>query len=136
MPPGQMKASSSQTKQNQTQTDANPKHASHRVPQGIKSHNQCLCKLSISQPLLCKFMYFIYFYFWLRWVLSAARRLSLVATCGDYSLLRCTGFSLWWLLLLWSTGSRRAGPVVAAHGLSSCGSRNLERRFSSCSTRA
>ena len=30
------------------------------------------------------------------------------------SLLRCTGFSLWWLFLLQSTGSRRAG-------LSSCG---------------
>ena len=41
---------------------------------------------------------------------------SLVAASGGYSLLRCAGFSLRWLLLLWSTGSRCVG-------------------FSSCSTR-
>ena len=42
------------------------------------------------------------------------RRLSLVAASGGYSLLRCAGFSLRWLLLLQSMGSRRAG-------FSSCG---------------
>ena len=41
---------------------------------------------------------------------------SLVAASGGYSSLRCTGFSMWWLLLLQSTGSRHAG-------FSSCGSR-------------
>ena len=35
-----------------------------------------------------------------------------------YSLLRYTDFSLQWLLLLRSTGSRRAGSVVVAHWLS------------------
>ena len=35
---------------------------------------------------------------------------------GGYSLLRCTGFSLWWLLLLRSMGSRPTG-------FSSCGTR-------------
>ena len=61
---------------------------------------------------------FIYLFnlFWLRWVFVAARGLSLVVASGGYSLLWCAGFSLWWLLLLWSTGSRRTG-------------------FSSCSTR-
>ena len=44
-------------------------------------------------------------YFWLRWVFIAARGLSVVAVSGGYSLLRCTGFSLRWLLLLQSTGS-------------------------------
>ena len=39
---------------------------------------------------------------------------SLVAASGGYSSLLCTGFSLRWLLLLRSTGSRRAG-------FSSCG---------------
>ena len=34
---------------------------------------------------------------------------SLVAASGGYSLLRCVGFSLQWLLLLRSTGSRCAG---------------------------
>ena len=60
------------------------------------------------------FIYFIYF--WLRWVFVAARGLSLVAASGGYSSLRCARFSLRWLLLLWSMGSRCAG-------FSSCGSR-------------
>ena len=36
-------------------------------------------------------------------------RLSLVAVSGGYSLLPCAGFSLEWLLSLWSTGSRVHG---------------------------
>ena len=63
-----------------------------------------------------KFIYFIYFYLWLHCVSVAVRRLSLVAASGGYSWSRCTGFSLWWLLLLQGTGSRCAG-------FSSCGSR-------------
>ena len=59
---------------------------------------------------------FILFYFWLRWVFAAVRGLSLVAVSGGYFLLQCAGFSLWWLLLLWSTGSRHVG-------FSSCGTR-------------
>ena len=35
--------------------------------------------------------------------------LSLAAARGGYSLSRCAGFSLQWLLLLRSTGSRRVG---------------------------
>ena len=57
-----------------------------------------------------------FIYFWLRWVFVAAHGLSLVAARGRYSSLRCVGFSLRQLLLLPSTGSRRAG-------FSSCGSR-------------
>ena len=45
----------------------------------------------------------------LRWVFITLRGLSLVAASGGYSSLWCAGFSLRWLLLLWSTGSRRAG---------------------------
>ena len=47
------------------------------------------------------------------WVFVSARGLSLVAKRGGSSL-RCMGFSLRWLLLLQSTGSRFAG-------FSSCG---------------
>ena len=43
---------------------------------------------------------------------------SLVVASGGYSLLRCAGFSLPWLLLLRSTGSRHVGSVVVAHWLS------------------
>ena len=49
-------------------------------------------------------------------VFVAAHRLSLVAASGGYSLLWCVGFSLRWLLLLWSTGSRHTG-------FRSCGTR-------------
>ena len=49
---------------------------------------------------------FIYYLFTAALGLGAAHRLSLVVASGVYSLLRCTRFSLWWLLLLWSTGSR------------------------------
>ena len=56
-------------------------------------------------------------------VFVAACRLSLVAASGGYSSLWCVGFSLWWLLLLQSMGSRAQASVVVAHGLSSCGAR-------------
>ena len=72
------------------------------------------------EPRSCPFIIFLYkffFFFWLCWVFVAARGLSLVAASRGYSSLWCMGFSLWWLLLLWSTGSRRVG-------------------FSSCSMRA
>ena len=70
-------------------------------------------------------------FFWLHWAFVAAHGLSLVAASRGHSSLRCTGFSLRWLLLLQSTGSRHAGfsscgtrvPVVVARGLSSCGTR-------------
>ena len=47
---------------------------------------------------------------------------SLVAVSGGYSLEQCTGFSLRWLLLWWSTGSRAHGFSTGApeHGLTSC----------------
>ena len=60
-------------------------------------------------------IYLFYFiYFWLHWVFTAVHGLSLVAARGGYSSLWYAGFSLRWLLLLQSTGSRRVG-------FSSCG---------------
>ena len=51
--------------------------------------------------------------------LVAVRGLSIVAVSrGYYSSLQWVGFLLQWLLLLRSTGSRHAGSVVVAHGLS------------------
>ena len=73
--------------------------------------------------------FYLFIYFLLRWVFVAVRGLSLVAASGGYSSLRCAGFSSQWLLLLQSTGSRWAG-------FSSCGTWALERRLSSCGTRA
>ena len=65
-------------------------------------------------------VYFIYLfiYLWLCWVFVSVRGLSLVAASGGHSSSRCAGLSLSRPLLLQSTGSRRAGSVVVAHGLS------------------
>ena len=88
--------------------------------------------------------FFKIIYFWLRCVFVAAHGLSLVGSSEGYSSSWCAGFSLQWLLLLRSTGSRHAGfsscgtwaSVVVAHGVSSCGSWALEHRLSSCGARA
>ena len=68
--------------------------------------------------LINLFIYIYIFYFWLRWVFVSVRGLSLVAASGGHSSSRCTGLSPSWPLLLRSTGSRRAGSVFVAHGLS------------------
>ena len=44
------------------------------------------------------------------------RGLSLVAASGDHYSSRCAGLSSSRPLLLWSTGSRRAGSAIVAHG--------------------
>ena len=59
---------------------------------------------------------FIYFYFWLCWVFVSVLGLSLVVASGGHSSSQCAGLSLSLPLLLRSTGSRRAGSVVVAHG--------------------
>ena len=66
------------------------------------------------------FLLFIYLfiYLWLCWVFVSVRGLSLVAASGGHSSSRCAGLSLSQPLLLQSTGSRRAGSAVVAHGLS------------------
>ena len=83
-----------------------------------------------------KFIYLFIFGCIGSWLLRAG--FSLVVAIGGYSLLQHMAFSLRWLLLLWSTGSRcvgfsscdmwasvvvvrelqSAGSVVVAHGLS------------------
>ena len=76
-----------------------------------------------------KYKFIYLFIFWLHWAFVAVRRLSLVVASGGYASCgarasHCGGFSL-----LRSTGSMRAG-------FSSCGSRALERRLSSCRAQA
>ena len=86
----------------------NPKFYSMRV----------IRNLILQVTFICLFMH---------WVFVAAQGLSLVEVSRGYSSLRCAGFSLRWLLMLRSTGSRRAG-------FSSCGAWALECRLSSCGT--
>ena len=68
----------------------------------------------------------LFIYFWLCWVIVVSRAIS---SCRQLGLLSSYSFSLQWLLLLRSAGSR-------ACGLSSCGSQALEHRLSSCGARA
>ena len=78
--------------------------------------------------------FYLFIYFWLCWVFVSVRGLSLVAASGGHSSSRCAGLSLSQPLLLWSTGSRRAGSVVVTHGPScsaACGIFPDQGRFSS-----
>ena len=62
------------------------------------------------------FFLIIIIYFWLCWVFVSVRGLSPVAVSGGHSSSRCAGLSLSRPLLLRSTGSRRAGSAIVAHG--------------------
>ena len=59
--------------------------------------------------IILKFLFILFIYFWLAWVFVAVRRPSLGAASKGYSSLRCVGFSLQWLLLLWSAGFGSCG---------------------------
>ena len=61
---------------------------------------------------------FFFFFKWLCWVFVSVWGLSLVVASGGHSSSRCAGLSLSRPLLLRSTGSRCAGSVIVAHGLS------------------
>ena len=89
-------------------------HFSHPYPPPLAITNLSSVSMCSSFGSFVLFCFLIYF--WLRWVFVAVRRLSLVAVSGGYSLLQWAGFSLQWLLLLRSTGSRHVG-------FSSCGMR-------------
>ena len=62
------------------------------------------------------FLIYLFIYFWLCWVFVSVQGLSLVVASGGHSSSLCAGLSLSRPLLLQSTGSRRAGSVVVAHG--------------------
>ena len=90
----------------------------------ISSHNYvCIVSLFSSLCLFCivlffffnKFIY-LFIYIWLCWVFVSVWEFSLVAASRGHSSSRCAGLSLPRPLLLRSTGSRRAGSVVVAHG--------------------
>ena len=60
---------------------------------------------------LKKINLFIYYLFLAALGLRCCVWLSLVVASRGYSSLRCVGFSLWWLLLLRSMGSRRTAQA-------------------------
>ena len=75
-----------------------------------------LARVLIHAILNYYYYYYFFFYLWLCWVFVSVRGLSLVVASGGHSSSRCAGLSLSRPLLLRSTGPRRAGSVVVAHG--------------------
>ena len=76
---------------------------------------------SYSNSIFSFFFFFKYLFIyllWLCWVFISVRGLPPVAPSGGHSSSRCVGLSLSRPLLLRSTGSRSAGSVIVAHGLS------------------
>ena len=70
----------------------------------------------LSLPPFFFFLKYLFIYLWLCWVFVSVRGLSLVAASRGHSSSRCAGLSLPRSFLLRSTGSRRAGSVIVAHG--------------------
>ena len=94
----------------------------------------CFSKMRILWGCICnrRFILYIYIYiyiffflrfiFWLWEVFFGACKLSPVEVSRGCCSLQCPGFSLWWLLLLQSTGSSKETSVVVALRLWSTGS--------------
>ena len=64
------------------------------------------------------FLFFLFYFIFLA-VLGLRFCVRALSSCGKWggnSSSRCAGLSLSRPLLLWSTGSRRAGSVIVAHG--------------------
>ena len=87
-------------------------HVRRRVTHAQKTE---LPKVS-AKHFIYLFIYLFIYYLWLCWVFVSVRGLSLVVASGGHSSSRCAGLSLLQPLLLRSTGSRRAGSVIVAHG--------------------
>ena len=77
-----------------------------------------LPKMPLLRTFRISFFFNLFIYFWLCWVFVSVRGLSPVVASGGHSSSRCAGLSLSRPLPLRSTGSRCAGSVLVAHGLS------------------
>ena len=75
-----------------------------------------LCNEEKEKPRWFFLFIYLFIYLWLCWVLISVRGLSLVAASRGHSSSRCAGLSLSRPLCLRSTGSRRAGSAIVAHG--------------------
>ena len=87
----------------------------HFLSQPLEMQKCCWNVMYIFFFLTFGFIY-LFIYLCLCWAFVSVQGLSLVVASGGHSSSRCAGLSLSRRLLLRSTGSRRAGSVVVAHG--------------------
>ena len=85
----------------------------------------CFCCINCFWLFCSSFVFFFFFYLWLCWVFVSVRGPSPVVASGGHSSSRCAGPSLSQPLLLRSTGSRRAGSAIVAHGPSRSAARGI-----------
>ena len=97
-------------------------HLKMKLEIQLQIKNECILKAKIFHIFHFFFFFlefhfiYLFIHFWLCWVLASVRGPSPAAASGGHSSSRCAGLSLSRPLLLRSTGSRRAGSVVVAHG--------------------
>ena len=72
-----------------------------------------MCKYSLGQLIV---IIYLFIYLWLCWVFVSVRGLSLVVASGGHSSSRYADLSLSRPFLFRSTGPRRSGSVIVAHG--------------------
>ena len=87
----------------------------------FRSLNHCTTREVPIAPFFFKEIHgllfiYLFIYLWLCWAFVSVRGLSPAAASGDHSSSRCAGLSPSRPLLLRSTGSRRAGSAIVAHG--------------------
>ena len=89
----------------------------------IRQSPQVVLFSILSRVYNCSFFFFfkvlnfyLFIYLWLCWVSASVRGPSPAAASGGHSSSRCAGLSLSRPLLLRSTGSRRTGSAIVAHG--------------------
>ena len=88
--------------------------------------------------MLCDFIFYWFFFFFLA-ALDLRCCAQAFSSCSEQGLLFVAVHRLLLIVVASRCGAQALGAqasVVVAHGLSSCGLRALERRLSSCGTRA
>ena len=80
--------------------------------------HQCLFVFHDLDTFFFFFNFYLFIYLWLCWVFASVRGLPLAAASGGHSPSRRAGLPSSWPLLLRSTGSRRSGSAIVAHGRS------------------
>ena len=94
-------------------------YVSHHPQNTLRNRHTAYFFIYISFLFIYLFLNFIYLFIFIYGCVGSSflcEGFSLVAASGDHSSSLCVGLSLSWPVLLRSTGSRRAGSIIVAHG--------------------